>query len=188
MSSRQIIGIGVIVALLSACGKEVKLNADAVTDRTAMPILDAGGVSTLISDSGVTRYRINAGRWQVYDKSNPTYWEFIEGVYLEKFNEDLAVDASIEADYAKYLDQQSLWELRGHVHAMNENGEEFDTPLLFWDQNTERVYSDSMITIHRATSTIVGIGFQSNQTMTEYTILQPTGFFPVEENEKNVGK
>jgi len=188
MSSRQVIILAIVAVFACACVKETKLTTAAVDDRAAMPILDAGGVSTLVSDSGVTRYRINAGRWQVYDKSDPTYWEFIEGVYLEKFNEDLAVDASIEADYAKYLDQQGLWELRGHVHAMNENGEEFDTPLLFWDQNTERVYSDSMITIHRATSTIVGIGFQSNQTMTEYTILQPTGFFPVEENEKNVGK
>ncbi|MCQ2341680.1 MAG: LPS export ABC transporter periplasmic protein LptC [Paludibacteraceae bacterium] len=186
MSSRQIIGLLAIIALLSACGKGVRLQADAIDDRTAVPILDAGGVSTLISDSGVTRYRINAERWQVYDKAEPSYWEFIDGVYLEKFDENLQVDASIQADYAKYLDQQGLWELRGHVHAKNEAGEQFDTPQLFWNQNTERVYSDSMITIRRATSTLVGIGFQSNQTMTEYTILQPTGFFPIEETDESI--
>jgi len=187
MSSRQVIPLVIVAALACACGKDVKLTATAVDDRAAMPILDAGGVSTLISDSGITRYRINAGRWQVYDKAEPSYWEFIDGVYLEKFSEALEVEASIEADYAKYLDQQGLWELTGHVHAKNEKGEQFDTPQLFWNQNTERIYSDSTITIRRATSTIVGVGFQSNQTMTEYTILQPTGFFPVEDDE-NVGK
>jgi len=108
-------------------------------------------------------------------------------VYLEKFNEALDVEASIQSDYAKDLDKQGLWELTGHVHAKNEQGEEFDTPQLFWNQNTERIYSDSVISIRRATSTIVGIGFQSNQTMTEYTILQPTGFFPIEDDE-NTGK
>jgi len=183
MSPRQIIGLLVITALVSACGKGVRLQADAIDNRAAVPILDASGVSTLISDSGVTRYRINAERWQVFDQASPSYWEFQQGVYLEKFNEALEVEASIRSDYAKYLDQQGLWELRGHVHAMNEEGEEFDTPQLFWDQNAERIYSDSTITIHRATSTLIGVGFQSNQTMTEYTILQPTGFFPIEENE-----
>jgi len=183
MSSRQVIAILSLIALLSSCGKEVHLKADAISDRAAMPILDAHEVSTLISDSGITRYRINAGRWQVYDKADPTYWEFINGVYLEKFNENLQVDASIRSDYAKYLDQQGLWELRGNVHAKNEQGEEFDTPLLYWNQNTERIYSDSTISIRRATSTIVGVGFQSNQTMTEYVILQPTGFFPIDEKK-----
>jgi len=172
-----------ISALACACSKEVHLKADAIDDRATMPILDAGGVSTLISDSGVTRYRINAGRWQVYDKAEPSYWEFIEGVYLEKFNEALQVEASIRSDYAKYLDQQGLWELRGNVHALNEEGEEFDTPQLFWNQHTEQIFSDSVISIRRATSTIVGVGFQSNQTMTEYTILKPTGYFPIEEDE-----
>jgi len=181
MSSRQIVGLCCIAALVCACGKDDHQKTTAVLDRSLMPILDVGGVSTLISDSGVIRYRINAGRWQVYDKAEPTYWEFVEGVYLEKFNEALEVEASIQSDYAKYLDKDGFWELRGHVHAMNEKGEEFDTPQLFWNQYTEQIFSDSVITIHRETSTIVGIGFRSNQTMTEYTIIEPTGFFPVED-------
>lgn len=184
MSRSQVIGILCISCLLAACGKDVHLKADAIEDRSAMPILDAGGVSTLISDSGVTRYRINAGRWQVYDKAEPTYWEFIEGVYLEKFNEQMQPEASIRSDYAKYLDQQGLWELDGDVHAMNESGEQFDTPQLFWNQNTEEIYSDSTITIKQKTATIVGVGFRSNQTMTEYVILQPTGFFPIDQIEE----
>ncbi|MCQ2348237.1 MAG: LPS export ABC transporter periplasmic protein LptC [Paludibacteraceae bacterium] len=183
MSRSQVIAILTLSCLLTACGKEVHLKADAIEDRSAMPILDAGGVSTLISDSGVTRYRINADKWQVYDKAEPSYWEFTSGVCLEKFNEQLEVEASIRSDYAKYLDQQGLWELDGNVHAMNLEGEEFDTPQLFWNQHEERIYSDSTIRIRRATSTIEGVGFQSNQTMSEYTILQPTGFFPVDQTE-----
>jgi len=170
-----------LAVLIGGCVKEAHLETDAIEDRSLTPILDASGVSTLISDSGITRYRINAEHWQVFDKATPSYWEFNGGVYLEKFNEALEVEASIKADYAKYLDQSGLWELRGNVHAMNEKGEQFDTPQLFWNQNEGRIYSDTTIAIRRATSTIVGVGFESNQTMTEYTILQPTGFFPLEE-------
>lgn len=188
MSSRQVIVFLAITCVLVSCGKEVHLKADAIEDRAAMPVLDVTGVSTLVSDSGVTRYRINAGRWQVYDKTTPTYWEFIDSVYLEKFNEQMRVEASIRADYAKYLDKQGLWELDGHVHALNEAGEQFDTPQLFWDQNGERIYSDSNIIIRRQLSVLEGVGFVSNQTMTEYTILQPTGFFPIDDANETTGE
>ena len=170
-----------MLSALVACRKEKRFHTDAVTDRTAVPVLDVDSVSTLISDSGIVRYRISAAKWQIYDKAVPSYWLFPSGIYLEEFNEALAVEASLKADYAKYLDQEELWELKGNIHALNEEGEQFETPQLFWNQKTERVWSDSSITIKRESSVIQGIGFESNQTMTQYTILHPTGYFPVEE-------
>jgi LPS export ABC transporter protein LptC len=117
----------------------------------------------------------------VYDKADTPYWEFPEGIYLEKFNENLTSDASIEADYAFYNEPAQLWTLRGNVKAINLEGEQFETPLMFWDQKSETVYSDSSIVITRDMSVIKGMGFRSNQSMTEYTILRPTGVFPIEE-------
>lgn len=180
----SVAGLLLVMGLLFvSCSKEVRLRADAINDRFAVPVLEAHQVTTLISDSGVTRYRITAEQWDVYDKANPSYWEFTKGLYLEKFNENLDVEASLKADYAKYLDQEELWQLRGHVHAVNEKGEEFDTPELFWNQQTQKIYSDSSITIARPSSVIQGIGFVSDQTMRQYTILQPTGFFPIEDDK-----
>ena len=92
----------------------------------------------------------------------------------------MQIDASLIADSARYLDSEGVWELWGNVHAVNERGETFDTPLLIWEQREERIHSDSSITITRDASVIIGVGFESNQTMTQYTILQPTGYFPVE--------
>ena len=144
-------------------------------------MLTADTVTTLISDSGVVRYRISAPSWQIFDQAEPTYWEFTDGIYLEKFNPELQVTASLRADYARYWDHDERWELIGNVRALNEEGETFLTQQLNWDQKTERVYSDSAITINRQASVIQGIGFESNQTMTRYTILNPTGYFPIEE-------
>lgn len=171
----------VMVLCFTACRKDVKLQTDAVRDRAAIPTLSAREVSTLISDSGVTRYRIQAPSWQIFDKAQPPYWEFKEGIYMEKFDVNLHVDASLKADYAYYNEEEQIWRLDGNVHALNLEGEEFFTPQLFWSQHEERVYSDSAITIHRATSTIQGVGFESNQEMTKYTIMNPTGVIPVKE-------
>ena len=48
-------------------------------------------------------------------------------------------------------------------------------------QKEESVYSDSSIVITRESSIIKGVGFRSNQSMTQYTILRPTGYFTIEE-------
>ena len=94
---------------------------------------------------------------------------------------DLKADAVVEADYAHYNEPAQRWTLRGNVKAVNLEGEQFETPLLYWDQKSESVYSDSSIVITREVSIIQGIGFRSNQEMTQYTILRPTGVFPIKE-------
>jgi len=177
---RHTIFIGIVCLCLFSCVKARKLHAPAIPDRTLAPILDVDSVTTLISDSGVTRYRITAPRWLIYDKAEPSFWSFPKGIYLEKFSEDMQIDASLIADSARYMDGEGVWELWGNVHAVNEQGETFDTPLLIWEQREERIHSDSSITITREASVIMGVGFESNQTMTQYTILHPTGYFPVE--------
>jgi LPS export ABC transporter protein LptC len=157
------------------------LRAAAVEDRAAMAVLEAEDVMTIVSDSGVTRYRIKTRKWRVYDKADTPYWEFPDGIFLEKFNLQLESDATIEADYAHYNEPDQLWMLRGNVKALNLNGEQFETSLLYWSQKDESVYSDSSIVITRESSIIKGIGFRSNQDMTQYTILKPTGVIPIEE-------
>ena len=175
--------------------KEVKLRMEAINDRAAMPVLDAQEITTLISDSGVTRFRITARQWLVYDKAKPSYWEFPEGIYLEQFDRMLNTAATLRSDYAYYDDQAEIWHLTGNVYATNVNGEQFETPELYWSQKEERVYSDSSITITQpptpaaiqakgdsARGTIIkGIGFESNQEMTKYTIRRPTGIFPIDD-------
>lgn len=171
--------------IVVGCTQESKrLRTESVTDRSAMPVLDTDEVTTLISDSGIIRYKIKAPKWLIYDKADTPYWEFPSGVYLEKFNIDLEADAFVEADYAYYNETAQRWTLRGNVKALNLEGEQFETPLLFWDQEGQTVYSDSSIVITRETSIIQGVGFTSNETMTEYTILNPTGVFPIDEEEE----
>ena len=169
------------ISIVGCKRQDIRHRADAVVDRASMAVLEGTDVTTLISDSGITRYRIKAKKWLVYDKADTPYWEFPDGIFLEKFNMDLESDATVEADYAYYNEPEQRWTLRGNVHAMNLKGEHFETPLLYWDQKSESVYSDSSIVITREASIIMGIGFESNQEMTKYTILKPTGIFPIEE-------
>lgn len=179
--TRVVLLMLIVIGAVACQRHDVRLRADAVSDRAAMPALEAQDVTTLISDSGITRYRIKANKWLIFDKADTPYWEFPAGIYLEKFNAGLESDATVEADYAYYNEPAQRWTLRGNVRAVNVDGEQFETPLLYWDQKSESLYSDSSIVITKARSIIKGLGFRSNQEMTNYTILRPTGVFPIEE-------
>ena len=79
-------GVVVMLLLFSACSGRHKDLGNAITERDSLPVMDTKGVMTLISDSGVTRYRINTEEWLVFDKKNPSYWAFEKGIYLENFD------------------------------------------------------------------------------------------------------
>ena len=60
-----------LAIVLSACSqtpKKVRPSGVAAS-RNELPVLTTDSVTTLISDSGITRYRIEAPQWTVYDKT-----------------------------------------------------------------------------------------------------------------------
>ena len=175
----------VMFVLFPACSGKDKDLAEAITQRDSLPSMKSLGVTTFISDSGITRYKIIAEEWCIFDKKEPPYWAFEKGVYLEKFDSLFRIDASIKADTAYYYEKKKLWELRTNVSIRNLKGDKFDTELLFWDEKKEEIYSDKYIRIEQEDKTITGYGFESNQELTEYTIKNTTGIFTVENNASN---
>ena len=173
----------VMLFLFSACTGKKRPMTDAITNRDSIPVMVTRDVSTYVSDSGVVRYKIITSEWKVFDRLDPSRWSFEKGIYLEKFDNKLTIEAVITADTAYYYDKLELWELRSNVHIENEQDEEFDTQLLFWNQKTKQVYSDQYIHIRQQKRIITGTGFTSNQDFTNYTIKQTQGIFPIKEEQ-----
>ncbi len=174
-------GVVIVLLLCSGCGGRKKNFEDAIVERDSLPTMVTLGVTNLISDSGVTRYRILTEEWEIYDKKKPPYWAFEKGVYLEKFDSVFDIEASIKADTAYYYMDDKIWKLVRNVEIENVKGERFETDLLFWNQVTEKVYSDEFIRIDQPDRIITGYGFESNQQMTNYRILNVQGIFYVED-------
>lgn len=179
-------GAMVVLLLLSSCSGNKKVLGKAITERDSLPIMDTRGVTTLVSDSGITRYRINTEVWQMFDRKDPSYWAFEKGIYLEKFDSLLQVEASIESDTAYFYDKKKLWKLMGNVHVQNLKGEKFDTELLYWDQNQKKVYSDKRVRIEQPDQIIYAWGFESNEQMTKYKFFKTDGIFYVDEQRQPV--
>lgn len=171
-----------VLVTFSACKEDGKLGVAARIDPKNMPTMSTVNVATLVSDSGITQYKIVSPLWNVYDEVDTPYWNFPKGIYLQKYDRQFNVIASVAADSAKFYKQQNLWQLDGNVELHKEPGELFLTQQLFWDQRRNKLYSDSFIHIETPDRMLEGLGFESNDQLTKYSIRRPTGIFPVNEN------
>lgn len=163
----------IMLILFPSCKEEEKTYLPPVTSKDSIPVMDTKGMSMLISDSGVTRYKVDAEEWQAFDRDRDPYWLFPAGIYLEQFDTLFNVEASVEADTAFYYTDAKLWELRGNVEIVNHEGEHFSGEELFWNEKAGLVYSDKLVRIESNGSFVWGIGFESNQTLTEFHLKNP---------------
>lgn len=180
------IAVWAIVVLFLFCSCELDNNkqlAQTIEERDSLPSIVTTGVSTLISDSGRISYKIEAEEWKIFDKRNPPFWAFEKGAYLEKYDDSMNIKAIIVADTVYYFDDTKIWKLIGNVNVVNQEEEKFRTQLMFWNQKTEKVYSDSFIEIEKGDRLFTGIGFVSNQQFTEYEIKNTGAIIPVDKEK-----
>jgi hypothetical protein len=175
------------LSLLIACSEAQEHIAPPVYDRDSASMMTTYGVNTLISDSGVIKYRIVTERWDVNVVKNPSRWSFEKGVFFEQFDERFHVEAYIQADTAWYFDQQKLWHLRGRVRIRNINGLLYESEELFWDGNRHEFYSNVFSKVTTPERYMEGTYFLSDEHMSHYTVSNSKGSFEREDmtGEKN---
>ena len=167
--------------LMMACSEQQEHTAPPIYDRDSASMMTSYGVNTLISDSGVIKYKIVTERWDVNTVRQPPRWTFEKGIFLEQFDEKFHVEGYINADTAWYYDQQKLWELRGRVHIRNVNGLIFDSEELFWDGITHEFYSHKFSKVVTPERTLQGTYFRSDEHMAHYEVSNSVGSFQSED-------
>ena len=177
-----------LLLFMASCGKENKEVVEVTFDPENTYTLRTTDVSSLISDSGITRYRMNAKEWLVFGKAKEPYSYFPQGVYVEKFDSLFNVEASVKADTAYYWDKKGLYKLIGHVSILSQEGKKLDTSLLYFDQKEDQIYTDEYFELEEGDKIITGIGFKSNQNMTKYKIFNSQGTFPVSDTARDTSR
>jgi LPS export ABC transporter protein LptC len=144
-----------------------------VYDPATVPSMNTDSSVTLISDSGITKYKLIAKNWKIFDKVPDPYWIYPDGIYMEQFDSVFNIEATVKADTAWNYTSKRLWLLRGNVYIQNRLGDEFRTPELYWNQDEGRFYSDKYIEVKKGLTETKGYGFETNQSMTAYKIYHP---------------
>ena len=87
-----------------ACSNDAPPQDAAIVNREKLPIMVSHGVSKLISDSGINRYKVITEEWAIYDKTTPPRQDFLKGILLLRFDNKMKVDMQITADTAYWYD------------------------------------------------------------------------------------
>ena len=163
--------------MLMGCEEEKEHIAPAIYDRDSVSVMVTHGVNTLISDSGVIRYRIVTEEWEVNQIRRPSRWIFVKGLFLEQFDQNFHIQSFIQADTAYYYDEAQLWELRGRVRVRTKDGLRFSSEELFWNQWEHVLYSHKFSHVITPEREMQGTYFRSNEYMTKYTVSNSKGSF-----------
>lgn len=165
------------IFFLTSCQEGKEHTVPAIYPRDSVAVMTSYGVNTLVSDSGLIKYRIVAERWEVNQAKNPSRWIFDKGLFLEQFDEKFHVEAYIQCDTAYYFDQNKLWELRGRVRVRTIDGLRFSSEELFWDQNTHELYSHRFSRLVTPDREMQGTYFISDEHLRHYTVSNSKGSF-----------
>lgn len=187
LKTLRIIPIGLLAASAASlgftgCGSDAPPMAHAVRGRDSLPVMYTRGVTKLISDSGVMRYKIVAEEWAVYDKTTPPRWEFNQGLFLERFDDKFKANMHVTADSAVLYDQK-LWKLRGHIVLKDDAAHVvLHTNELYWNMNSGELSSNVYTRLTKPDEEIEGNWFRAtvvNRQLTSYHVRQTKGFMPM---------
>ncbi|MDY6318612.1 MAG: LPS export ABC transporter periplasmic protein LptC [Prevotella sp.] len=175
-----------MMVLMVACEEEHEHTAPAVNPRDSVPAMVTYGVNTLISDSGVIKYRLVTERWEVNEVRNPSRWIFDKGVLITQFDQKMHIQGYIQCDSAVYYDKLRLWQLHGRVRILNPQGLSFQSDEIYWDEMNHKLWSHSYSHMKMPDKEVDGNWFESNEQMTQYEIKQIHGKF--DKNESKFGQ
>lgn len=162
---------------IAACNSPVEHTAPAIYERDSVAMMTSYGVNTMISDSGVMKYRIITERWEVNETKNPPRWVFARGLFLEQFDDKFHIEAFIQSDTAFYYTTTKLWHLIGNVSIRTVDGLKFNSEELYWDQQSHELYSNKFSRLITPLREMQGSYFRSDENMTHYYVSNSKGSF-----------
>jgi LPS export ABC transporter protein LptC len=112
------------------------------------------------------------------------YTEFPRTLHVDFYNDSLVIESMMDALYAKYRESENKVFLRDSVVVKNIlKGDTLHCKELWWDQKSEKFYTDKAVRINKKGGTVIyGIGMEAPQDFSGYTILQVTGPLAVPQN------
>lgn len=170
--------LGAVAWLFSGCTPEKQHYVPNTLGGGLTPTMSTADVTTLISDSGYTRYKVVTPLWQMFEDADEPFWRFPEGIELEQYDHDMNPESNVVCDSAIYYSRKRMWRLDGNVVMVNTERDSFLTQQLFWEQTSRKIYTDSFIHIVRSDRIIEGYGFESDQNMLWYSVKTPTAILP----------
>jgi len=141
---------------------------------TDFPNQESWNTNVTFSDSGVVKAILKAGHISVYNSRGYTLIDNSAVVDFYKGGEKVS---TLTGKRGKVLDATKDIEIYDSVVVVNNEGSVLKTEKLFWNDKTQRVSTDVYVKIITPKENIEGIGFESDQSLKNYSIFKVIGTF-----------
>lgn len=140
-------------------------------------------VQTIFSQEGTLKAKLAAPLMLRY-QADTIYIEFPKTLHVDFFDSTGKKESQLDAHYGKYFESINKVFLKDSVVVSNIKGDTLKCPELWWDQNTRKFYTDSVVRLKTIDKTIYGgKGMQADQDLSRVSIFQPTGIVLMKEGE-----
>lgn len=128
-------------------------------------------------DSGEIRMKLNSPLIENYTLIDSPYTLMRKGVEVKFWNSNEPEPNFLKADWAKIQDQIKMYEGRGDVLMINNQGDTLRTERIFWDNANRRIFTDKPVTIKRMDGTVnvSKDGIEASEDFKEFTLKNNSG-------------
>ncbi len=161
--------------MLLSCENNIK-EVESITVEEIRPEVYGENVEFIFTDSTRIQYKAYAIEFLEIKTEEEVYKEFPKGGNVISYNEDGSQAWNIKANYAKFIDEEQLWELRNDVVAVSDDGKTINTELLYWDQKNQKIYSDQYVRITKKDGQMIeGDSFTSDDKLNKILLSRVSG-------------
>lgn len=141
------------------------------------PISEVYGINMTYSDSAKLVVRMTTDVQLTMASEDKVYPKEIRVFFFDKLGNNTT---KLRGDSAIFIKIKNLYRIMGRVQIDNQLKHEIlETPELFWSPDTKKIYTDKQIDIRTPDQVLHGVGMDSNQDFTDYTIRKVTGVVSV---------
>jgi|LauGreDrversion2_3_1035106.scaffolds.fasta_scaffold96501_1 LPS export ABC transporter protein LptC len=132
-------------------------------------------ISIDYTDSGKIRARVFSPILVAVKQIQRPYMEMNKGLKVDFYEADGDIQSYLTAEYGISYPEEKRIIVRRDVEILNVKGERLNTEELIWDQVKGRIFTDKNVTITTKDQIIMGVGLESNQSFSDWEILNVTG-------------
>lgn len=159
--------------LFLACGEKIKPSIASTGVGGNVPTQESWNAKIIITDSGKVSGILRAGHISVFENRKVTYLD--SGIIVDFFDENEHHTSVLTAKQGKINDLTHDLEAHGNVVVVSDSGTTLKTEDLYWNNTTQKVYSQDYVEVTSPKEQIKGHGFESDRGLKQYKILDVTG-------------
>ncbi len=168
------------VVLLASCEENDIAKVKAMFDEKEVDVEVADSVQFIYKEDQYARAVVTGKTVKRYTRTQNKL-EFTDGLIV-RFYDQLKLISVLKADFAENNDSEQKVLVSGNVYMESAKYERMETQELTWDMRAKRVYTDTAIKIRTPDHIIYGVGFDSDEDFSNYTIRKVNGIVSVSDD------